>query len=387
MALGQRFVWDIFKAATKAEGLKRRGKNMQEVDDALKAYWTIQAQNDDAAELAALLDLAKTCNSWLKVKKAKHDGGQGKQHFLNRWTEVTELGRASLAEARRSLPRYVQDDLSARQGQLTYEEKKFAHQQVAGNLLPMVIGLGPGYQNERLHYLKQHKTGNPISATAVRDGLGRLGTGINRQLLADALGKKMPNKVLNKNFDAMTVQDFETLEDTLLSDVGRQAVSVSKVRMVRFLAKNERIEYLAIPRNGRLCKTDGTLWNTGNAPEMYVMDEYGNLYISQYAVLRPTGSDPRINHSSLCAGKDVICAGEIKVTNGNLEILSNESGHYSPTGQNLYVALQELQNAGIDLNPVRCKIMLGNGHGFDGISANDVIRYVGNPPTNHPSYV
>jgi hypothetical protein len=55
------------------------------------------------------------------------------------------------------------------------------------------------------------------------------------------------------------------------------------------------------------------------------------------------------NHSSFNAGTDVICAGMIRIHNGTLMYVDNDSGHYKPTRQNLHGMLTIISNEGINL--------------------------------------
>jgi hypothetical protein len=56
---------------------------------------------------------------------------------------------------------------------------------------------------------------------------------------------------------------------------------------------------------------------------IYVVSGEGHLHLTSHA----TG---KRHHSSLLAGRDVACAGELKVTLGTLEWIGNKSGHYEP---------------------------------------------------------
>ena len=80
---------------------------------------------------------------------------------------------------------------------------------------------------------------------------------------------------------------------------------------------------------------------------MYAMDEYGTLFASPAAGLARRGQ--YWNHSSFNAGKDVICAGMIKIHGGVLQYVDNNSGHYKPTRQHLHAMMTIIANEGINL--------------------------------------
>jgi hypothetical protein len=93
----------------------------------------------------------------------------------------------------------------------------------------------------------------------------------------------------------------------------------------------------------------GQAYDTQGDPNgyMYAMDEYGTLFASAAAGMA-VGTQ-YWNHSSFNAGKDVICAGMIKIHNGTLVYVDNDSGHYRPTRQHLHGMLTIIGNEGINL--------------------------------------
>jgi len=98
----------------------------------------------------------------------------------------------------------------------------------------------------------------------------------------------------------------------------------------------------------RLTMADGTPLDTSNMVTafsgpgyaIYVMSAEGHIHVSTHSV-------GHRHHSSLLAGADVACAGELKVERGILRHLSNKSGHYRPDVLNLVQVLAELQEGAI----------------------------------------
>ena len=69
---------------------------------------------------------------------------------------------------------------------------------------------------------------------------------------------------------------------------------------------------------------------------LYVMDEDGNFYIGQ-----PT------RHSCFLAGMPVASGGHIRIKNGKITYLDNESGHYRPTVEMFNQGVTELNSQGM----------------------------------------
>ena len=59
------------------------------------------------------------------------------------------------------------------------------------------------------------------------------------------------------------------------------------------------------------------------------------------------------NHSSFCAGREVICAGLIFFWKGQLLHIDNESGHYAPKHNALYRTVEIIRDSGANLDYLR----------------------------------
>jgi hypothetical protein len=103
---------------------------------------------------------------------------------------------------------------------------------------------------------------------------------------------------------------------------------------------------------GRLF-TDATYRNTldtskmvthfsGPGKAIYVLSQSGNLHVASHVV-------GNRHHSSLLAGGNVACAGELEVVQGNLRWLSNKSGHYRPKIEHLLQVLHQLQKRNVPM--------------------------------------
>lgn len=290
------------------------------------------------------------------------------------WDAVKDLANAAFIETTQAMNMF-NSNLST--SALEYERKKLRS---AGTAARPTQGLSGGYKVEREIYLGAKKKANPVSGTTLHEAINAL-TDPNSisydAKLAQELGG---NKVLSKNFDAMTAKDWQTIEGIMQKMEKTQG---TMKRHVLFLKKSERLAFMAIVQNGKLCKSDGTFWDTGAWDEPFAMDEYGNLFIGQGAVLPTTA---RLNHSSLLAGKDVLCAGTLQIQGGVLKKFNNNSGHYKPTGTHVYQGLLALQDEHVDLSQTVVTIMVSEAHGFGNLTVAQVMAAQGQFAQPHANY-
>jgi hypothetical protein len=73
---------------------------------------------------------------------------------------------------------------------------------------------------------------------------------------------------------------------------------------------------------------------------IFVMSPTGDVYVGSHKV-------GIFHHSSFLAGGNVAAAGEMKVSGGKLQTLTNKSGHYKPTHEHNLQVISELQESGI----------------------------------------
>jgi hypothetical protein len=89
--------------------------------------------------------------------------------------------------------------------------------------------------------------------------------------------------------------------------------------------------------------TDMVTHMSGPGKGIYVMSESGNLHVDSHVL-------GHRHHSSLLAGKEVACGGELKVARGRLTWISNKSGHYKPKVRHLLQVLHQLQRQDVDID-------------------------------------
>lgn len=82
---------------------------------------------------------------------------------------------------------------------------------------------------------------------------------------------------------------------------------------------------------------------------IFVMDENGNIFAGQHRV-------GLFHHSSFTAGLPVAAAGEIKVTGGALEGMTSKSGHYTPSAEQTWQAVQKMAALGVSFATAEIRV-------------------------------
>ncbi len=125
-------------------------------------------------------------------------------------------------------------------------------------------------------------------------------------------------------------------------------------KTVHYMSDAERDAHRLVVRDGKLYRSDGSPFDTtsaathhsGGGRAMYVMDGEGNIYASN---IQTVGE---LHHSSFLGGANVAGAGEIKVENGVLKVISRKSGHYIPEDVHQQQVLNVLGLRGMDTSRV-----------------------------------
>jgi hypothetical protein len=106
--------------------------------------------------------------------------------------------------------------------------------------------------------------------------------------------------------------------------------------------------------DGKLYGTNGSALDTsgawsehrGSGYAVFVMDSQGNMYAA------PEHEFRSFHHSSFLQGEPVAGAGEIKVSNGNIEAITSTSGHYRPGPEYLAQVVAELERQKVDVSAI-----------------------------------
>ncbi|QIS12184.1 hypothetical protein [Nocardia arthritidis] len=122
---------------------------------------------------------------------------------------------------------------------------------------------------------------------------------------------------------------------------------------VKYLNATERQAYKLTIRDGLLYDSTGrlldtstasTLWTPQGGRAIFVMDENGDLYSS------PQHIAGVFHHSSFLAGAPVAGAGEIRVSNGHLALISDHSTHYRPARKFTHQVVEHLREKGVHID-------------------------------------
>ncbi|MGE4132967.1 MAG: hypothetical protein AB7F86_15100 [Bdellovibrionales bacterium] len=102
-------------------------------------------------------------------------------------------------------------------------------------------------------------------------------------------------------------------------------------------------------RNGLLYGSNGLLFNTSYVSGLsllwdFVVDDQGRLFVLEPLALAGVA---RVHHSSFPF--PVVFAGGISVLNGRVIRIDNNSGHFRPTGRELYSIIQSFRAAGVKI--------------------------------------
>lgn len=128
---------------------------------------------------------------------------------------------------------------------------------------------------------------------------------------------------------------------------------------VKYLKGAQRERFKLSVKDGKLYDSEGNLFDTSTAKSLhstdpraiFVMDENGNIYAST------KHSMGKFHHSSFLAGGDIAGAGELKVSNGELKLLSDQSGHYKPSWAMTQQVIKELQSRGVPVGEASGEFM------------------------------
>ena len=283
-----------FKAQTGSTGLFAKGRGLLSIIDDELTTWN--NGNCVGERKKTLVNIIAACRQWLNVKQGKTTA-----LALQRGAAVTALAQQAFAR-------------------LQYEYFEMRKRAQPNHRLR---GLQGGYGHERSTYVNSGKMVAVSGSTA------------------SALIKNAPIVGIQNvpQFDNMTENEFTHLVNTYAPGQLFQT-------QVHFFTKQERIGRLAVVLNHQLYIGPDLLLDTNGHDWAWVMDGYGNLYTTDHHVEEGNlGQHERFNHSTLNAGKDVVCAGILQAAQGHLTYLDNASGHYRPRRKNVVEALKILKDS------------------------------------------
>ena len=272
-----------------------------------------------------LIALLGECRAWLANRSTKRS-----KNLAVRRPQVENLARVTFEWLK-----YVQFE------SLKWDAKNLPMMGTRQN----VGGMQPGYAAERDVYIGNNKQTMPLAGTAVHQHVGALKKDVQTGGLDPNTLPPAVAALLNKQWSNFTDADYIALANYIRS---RGRASDSQLR-VWYMSKTHRRDYMLLIHNGKFMKGfDLPLEIKPGRTLVYAIDQYGSIFAADAGDGDPTFTADGLNHSTLNAGKDVICAGNITVQFGKPTI-DNGSGHYAPTRQQLYDAINLLSDSGLDL--------------------------------------
>ncbi len=308
---------------------------------ALEAYEESQRQGlPEIQQLSYLYQLEKQCRKWLQEKQGKQS-----QKSITRQFWVQKLSGEIPVEMASQFP-----DLW--QALNTFDLKKA---QSKANPIGPSFGPKGVYAHEKSLYRFNKSKGKYSDAGGARmtgsatllhaNGANTLDQKSHPNHRAFKKSSLAPMGMGQLSFPALSEPQFWELDKLCQGQFN-----------VLYLSKIQRLQYMVNIDQGQLNRPDGTAITLMPGATVrneidhcpYAMDKYGNLFVT-------TEGDHQgiqINHTTLCAGGEVLCAGTMSIKNGELRAVNNNSGHYKPDTQNLQQLLTTLKKEGVNVDSV-----------------------------------
>jgi hypothetical protein len=302
---------------------------------ALEAYELAKQRRLPALEqLSYLYEVAKQCKKWLGLKNDKKTA-----KALSRWVHVNGLLNDVYIEMAARFPdiwnaliTFEQRKATPLAGPTRAAQGVYAHETAVYRSTKAAAGFAVGAQRMT------------ASATLMNNGnhlhrMGASGHPAHNEWMKSPL---RPAEAKGLRFAELNETQFRELDRLLL---GQQNVL--------YMSKIQRLEHMVIIDNGLMKRPNGSLITLLRGETLleelnrsaYAMDKYGNLFVTTQTHHAGT----QINHTTLCAGNEVICAGTMSIKAGVLKIITNNSGHYTPTTANLQRVMRVLEESGVPM--------------------------------------
>lgn len=116
----------------------------------------------------------------------------------------------------------------------------------------------------------------------------------------------------------------------------------------KYFTQQEAMQHIVTSNEGTLQDHNGNTINTGKGIYIFVLDTEGNLFIHpDNTYVSENNEQKRVGHPAFTRGESVACAGELKIVNGKITEITNNSGHYCPKAYSLLRAATELNTRGV----------------------------------------
>lgn len=130
----------------------------------------------------------------------------------------------------------------------------------------------------------------------------------------------------------------------------------------------------------------------GSKPDRHIftMDQEGKFHTAdaikenedrgQHALDQSLPMQERFHHSSFHGGKDVAGAGELQVRDGQIELVSDTSGHYQPGSKQMMQTVQQLENNNVQTERLGVEFVGKGGTQNMQASATELLGYANHSP-------
>jgi len=338
MTSADEFERAIKKATSKGIGSSFKGPGRTApIGAALRAYEESGAKNEAQAERASYLyQVIKNCNAWSQLKAGKTGGNTS-------------------ARRRVIVALYNEAQLELRQYPLIMNALDQYARRKAGGPKRQGTGLKEVYAHEGAAYKNLKAQGQFVDPTQPR--FAPSATLFHTKLYSDKRAGGTAVARGEKQFKNLSFDEFMELDRLLASQY-----------QVLYMSKMQRLSYMAAIEDGRFYRaTDGSLIDMpgttvaddlgqGDAGEkataIFACDRYGGLFLVKNDLKDKDGKSIQLNHSTLLAGNEVLCAGTISIKKGVLMGITNLSGHYRPDTNALKGLLRDWQGEDVSLQSV-----------------------------------
>jgi len=187
---------------------------------------------------------------------------------------------------------------------------------------------------------------------------------------------ELAEKQLAKHLEKVRREELPITED------GTVDTGALSTRMVEYDDESAQQRSTVLVGGGKLFRSDesktpvdtakSVTHQTGPGAEIFVVSETNEIHMASHKL-------GKFHHSSLLGGKPVSMAGEMKVTAGKIDWISNKSGHYAPSKEQL---LQFLYHLGKDGVPLTFEVKgMGKAAYKPGTTAAQVVAGIGSDGT------
>jgi len=106
---------------------------------------------------------------------------------------------------------------------------------------------------------------------------------------------------------------------------GEDHVALMNNTFIYYFSEEDKASRLiTISKNAEVTQYGVKVNTKNNYKASFIMDKHGNIFIENEQLLGP------FQHSSFTRGEPVAAAGNIRIDNGKIVFISNNSGHYAP---------------------------------------------------------